>query len=246
MRVRAAAGVTQLTAMFWPASLRCAVAGRVRVAFLAGDGRDRHDPAVALRAQVGNDGAAAEEHARQVDVEDLAPALGRMLPERRGRSRDAGIGHEDVDPTELPRDVGSGGLDGACVRDIDGRRDHLAEPRQLGGGRSQPVRIPIPQRHASPGRQEAFGDRPPETLRAARNDGAPSVQIVMIHAMPVPVCFQLPAFRIPRSAFRVPRSAFRIPHSTFHISAFPVLSSVFLLLTSYFLLSVLFAIAVRQ
>ena len=65
------------------AGLRRAVGGGVRVAFLAGDGRDRDDAAVVLLDHRRHDRPAAVEDAVQVDLDHLLPLVDRILPERR-------------------------------------------------------------------------------------------------------------------------------------------------------------------
>ena len=119
---------------------------------------DVHDLSAALLAHDGNDGAARQEHARDVDLHHPVPLLERDLGEGTHLERrvEARVVHEDVDPpvpgeslldhpshVRLGRDVGA---DATLRRFEVGDRDH-------GSLRLEPV-----------------GDRSADALRAAGDD----------------------------------------------------------------------------
>ena len=82
------------------------VAGHIRIAFLAGDRGDADDASVLAVAHVLDHGAAAVEHAGQIDRDDLLPVLVGLLPERRGAAGDAGVVHQDVDAAGARQHLG--------------------------------------------------------------------------------------------------------------------------------------------
>jgi 3-oxoacyl-[acyl-carrier protein] reductase len=115
-----------------------------RVALLAGDRGDVDDPAVALLDHQRHDRAAAVEDRVEVDLDHLAPRVGRVLPQRMVGPGDAGIGDQDVDPAERRAGRPGGGLDRGEVGDVERLRLDPAAAGQLGAGRLDQVAIAIP------------------------------------------------------------------------------------------------------
>ena len=73
---------------------------RVRIAFLAGDGRDVDDAAVVLLDHRGHDRLAADEGPVEIDAQHLAPFVEVGLPHGLVDAGDAGIVDENVDLAE--------------------------------------------------------------------------------------------------------------------------------------------------
>ncbi len=153
--------------------LRCTVRRRIRVAFLAGDGRDVHDAPVVLRLHYRHDGAVAQEHAVHVDVEHALPVVDRILRERDVGTGDPGRAHEHVDATLRRRGGLRDALDRTGVRHVEREGDGIGAQRRLGGGERALVAIPQrdaraardePPRHGEADAHRAAGDR----RRAAR------------------------------------------------------------------------------
>jgi hypothetical protein len=71
------------------------------IAFLAGDGSDVNDPSVVVVQHPAYNRTVAVEETVDVDVEDLAPGFGRLVPGCRSRSSDASAAHQDVNLTKV-------------------------------------------------------------------------------------------------------------------------------------------------
>ena len=72
----------------------------VGVAFLAGDGGDVDDAAIALADHHGRDRLAADKRPVEIDAQHLAPFLEVGFPHRLVDAGDSGIVDEDVDLAE--------------------------------------------------------------------------------------------------------------------------------------------------
>src|SRR3984957_8723686 len=156
----------------------------VRIAFLAGDGRNVHDAPVVLLDHHGRNRLAADEGAVEVDAQHLAPLLEVGLPDRLVDPGDAGIVDENLDLAEgfqgfFARFLNGGEVGYVNLDGGDARADFLG--RLLGQWL-----VVIPDRDLGAGGDKALGERAPETLRSAGNDGAAAVQIDLVHGYYVP------------------------------------------------------------
>ena len=150
---------------------------RVVLAFLAGDRRDVDDPTPAAFQHRREDGPAAMEHARQVDVDGALPDSERHLQGRDGLLADARVVDHDVDPAGPGQRGGHGRLDGRIVGHVAGRPASADEP--VGSKRS--ARTSAGSRATSatttriPSRDEALAHRRAQRAGRAGHDGDPAV-----------------------------------------------------------------------
>src|SRR5439155_524678 len=98
-----------------------------RIAFLAGDGGDVDDASGALPEHDPDGSPAAQEDAREVDVDHAPPVLVGQLPDGKGAARDAGVVHEDVEPAPLLGDAAHRGIDLRRLGHVGGD-DHRPRP----------------------------------------------------------------------------------------------------------------------
>src|SRR6478609_3276424 len=147
---------------------------RVRIAFLAGDRGDVDDAAVILLDHARYDCLATNEGTVEIDAQHLAPLVEVGLPYRLVDAGDAGIVDQNVDLAErFQRGVAGllhrGEIGYVDLERGDGGADFLGRP-------FREWLIVIPDRHPGSGHHEAFGNRAPETLRAAGDHRATAVQ----------------------------------------------------------------------
>ena len=118
---------------------------RIRIAFLAGDGGDVDDAAVVLLHHERHDGAATVEGAVEIDVDDLAPGVQRIVDRRHGRAGDACAVHEDVDAAELLVRLRGGGLHRGGIADVDGdfRTEIVSSVNDYAGALGCPATDPL-------------------------------------------------------------------------------------------------------
>ena len=136
--------------------LRGAVVRGVRVAFLAGDRGDVDDPAVAARDHVRDHGAAGEEAAGQVDVDDAPPDVGIELPGQAVAAGDAGVVDQDVDPSVVRRGRVRGGFDRRRVGQFDVPYRDRPEVPTARAARPPPLsRVDVPETDRGAGLQRA-------------------------------------------------------------------------------------------
>ena len=84
-------------------------------------------------------------------------------------------------PAEGLAGRGGGGLDGAGVDEIDGRRVHAIVRHQFACGAGQEPGVAIPQRYARAGGEQALGDGAAHALCPAGDDGPPAAQVDLVH-----------------------------------------------------------------
>ena len=162
---------------------------RVGVAFLARDGGDIDDAAIARVAHQRADRAAAEPDAGQVDLDDLAPFVGRIVPDRAVGPGDAGIVDLDVDTAQRTDGLFHCRIHRLGIRhiDTDGGGPDLA------GRRAGEVHVAVPERHLRAGGDETLRHRAPDPLCAARHHGPAASQVDHVHNVPPPksvwLCF---------------------------------------------------------
>ncbi len=166
------------------AGLGGAVSHGVGVAFLAGDGGDVDDAAVVVTEHVGDDGAAAEEDAGEVDVEDLLPIFDGIVPCGVIGASDAGVGDEDVDAPVAGEGRLGGVLDGGSAGDVNGVSGDGSEGK--GGGELclrvlQQVFVAIPEGDGCAGIKQARGDGEADALSGAGDNGGAMSEIDLIH-----------------------------------------------------------------
>src|SRR3954453_11827453 len=143
------------------------------VAFLAGDRGDVDDASVVLLDHRRHDRLAADEGSVEIDAQHFAPFLDIGFPHRLVDAGNSGVVDENVDLAErLERSVPRL-LDGRKIRNVDLKSaDRLAD--LLCGFFGQGL-VMVPDRDLRTGCDETLRNRPPKTLGAACNDGAPAV-----------------------------------------------------------------------
>lgn len=150
---------------------RCAVVREIRKAFLAGDRRDVDDPAAALRLQVRERRAAAEEGALRVHVHhDIPVALGQF-GDRMNADHARAI-HEDVEPAEFGERLRDHRVDLRGLRDVDLRdRRPPAERAYLARGGVERVVEQVGQQDVGARAGKRQRNAAADAARAARDDG---------------------------------------------------------------------------
>src|SRR5690242_14276573 len=156
---------------------------RVRITFLAGDGSDVHDAPVLFSQHLRDDGSAAVVRAKQIHFNHLPPVVWWNLPRRRREARNTGVVHQDVDAAKmLERGVG-GGLDGIRVGDVHHGGVDLTARFQTCCGFSQSRCVHVPQAAGRAGVEQPLHDCVANAACAAGDDGLPSAEINLVHAL---------------------------------------------------------------
>ena len=135
---------------------------------------------VLLGAHLGDDRATAVEDAHQIHVDDAAPLVDRIFPQRMVGAGDAGVADQDVDATELAHSGCCRALDLGRVGDVDGDGVHASLGTERTRRRLEEVGVQVPQGDGCARREKALGDRAAETFCAAGDYGATSVEIDLV------------------------------------------------------------------
>ena len=128
--------------------------------------RRDHDAAATTRPHRGNDGADADDHGANVDIDRPVELIERQ-PEQIAAHRDAGVEHGDVETTErVERRVDRSGVrrgigDVADDRDRSSRRG----PRPSRSARGRPATTEVPDA------DETLGGRSTDSRRRTGDDG---------------------------------------------------------------------------
>ncbi|MNO84680.1 hypothetical protein D3C76_760270 [compost metagenome] len=155
--------------------LGCRIGRDVLHAILAGHGGDIDDAPIAAFAHMRDGGAAAIEHAVQVNGDDLVPGLWRVLPRRHHRAVDAGIVDQDLYLAQARQRLGKRRLHRGQRRHID----RLAQHRLKAVSHAVPaVDSEVPDDHLGAGRMQALGDCQADATHATGHDCGLALQVL--------------------------------------------------------------------
>ncbi len=140
------------------------------IAFLAGDGGDVDNAAVAGGDHVRHHGPAHQIGRVQVDLQDLTPDPGIQLPGRRVAAGNAGAVHDDVQARMRGKGRLGCRLDGRLVGQLHDVSAYNAQCGKLVRAVLYSSGIDIPQGHPRPGTQEPLSGRKSDAAGAAGDD----------------------------------------------------------------------------
>src|SRR5882724_78673 len=158
----------------WDARVGRGVRHERGVALLAGDGDDVDDPPALPGSHQLHRRAADEEHAGEIDGDDLLPVLVGQLPRRKRAARDAGVVDDDVEPALPVVRGGYGAVHVRRARDVGHDRPRLGA-ETLGGalhGRG----VTVEHHHAGTVGEQALADREADAPARARHERGAAVQ----------------------------------------------------------------------
>ena len=147
------------------------VGGGVAEPHLAQDGGHIDDAAALARAAHRLDlRPLAQEHAVEIYVDDVLPALHRIVAAGRRRPADTRVVHRDIQPAQFLDGLLHGRFNRVLVGDVQGDADrlHAFLPQRLGGLRPLPLRshtaTAAPESASSSATARPMPETPPVTM----------------------------------------------------------------------------------
>ena len=144
---------------------------------VGGAGAEDHDPARAALDHPGEDGAAAQIGAEDVDLEDVPPVARRDVERRAVGGRDAGVRDEQVDPVVGLLGRADHARDVVRVADVADERDRV----ELLGGLLDLLAGARADGHLRAGACELARDREPDPAAAAGYERNRAGEVVACH-----------------------------------------------------------------